>query len=147
MPQHLTSRILEPTHAGRRKGGYAQIALVERKLWTYEQLSGLYGEITDLMNQMRKGGGLGSSEAMPELPPPPPRENLTDKMVLLLSSIRERGLVEKTALYAEFVTRMGYETFYECLGQLIASGLVTVSAEGEKTILGFEGGSVDNKIT
>ena len=52
------------------------------------------------------------------------RERITDQMATVLGVIRQHTRIRKDKLYTEFVTKLGFQTFSECLNGLVNSGLV-----------------------
>lgn len=74
------------------------------------------------------------------------REKITDSMATILEAVRVATRISKPLLYKSFVTRMGLQTFNECLDGLVSSGLVTLASEGGALFLCYAAQEMVRKV-
>ena len=65
---------------------------------------------------------------------------------MVLAAVRQHGRVSRDALYKEFMTRMGYTTFAECLNSLLQANLIRVTAHADTITVIYNAQSLERKV-
>lgn len=74
------------------------------------------------------------------------KEKITEQMASVLQMAREKGIIRRDHLYADFITRMGYGTFNECIEGLLAAGLIEMRQEGSSIVIAYKAMELERKL-
>ena len=74
------------------------------------------------------------------------REGISAHMATILAVVHNHGSITKTALYRQFITKIGVRTFEEAVDGLLQSGLIRLSGSAAGILVTFAGEEVVKRV-